>query len=47
MLLTSVALSIQAQPLMDYLTATAASLQAPGQYVETVMNTTRSLKEAH
>ncbi|TDT37072.1 multisubunit potassium/proton antiporter PhaD subunit [Halospina denitrificans] len=47
MLLTSVALSIQAQPLMDYLSATAASLQDPGQYVETVMNTTRSLKEAH
>lgn len=47
MLLTSVALSIQAQPLMDYLDATAESLQDPGRYVETVMGTTRSLKEAH
>lgn len=47
MLLTSVALSVMAQPLMDYLIATAESLQDPGRYVETVMSTTRSLKEAH
>ena len=47
MLLTSVALSIQAQPLMDYLIATADSIQNPGRYVETVMSTTRSLKESH